>query len=153
MGKASRKKKDTVERRWKDKRCLHCGAARNIEAVWCHTCTMRARRKYRAAGYPQMTVQWPVRDTAVYEWLRAHFWNQDPRYRWPMSVEDFECELETGGPDSERALQEPTSMGQLSSRRLRTGARIVSTGGKAARGGPSDSGAVPDASTTPEEAS
>jgi ribosomal protein L40E len=59
MGKASRRKqearnarKDTVELRYEEKRCLNCGARRDIRAVWCHECSLKGRRQAPARSWP-----------------------------------------------------------------------------------------------------
>lgn len=83
MGRASRKKKDTVELRHKEKRCLHCGGPRE-EHIWCRRCVINARRRGREHHYP--TIKPPITraNQHLYHWLRQNFWNIDPRYRWPM---------------------------------------------------------------------
>lgn len=87
MGKASRKKKDTVEARWREKRCLHCGAT-DREGLWCRRCVINARRRGRENGYPSIKPPVTVSNRHLHHWLSQNFWNRDPRYRWPMIEDD-----------------------------------------------------------------
>jgi hypothetical protein len=93
MGKASRRKKDTVERRDLERRCLHCGAPRDLGAtvVWCSRCRRAALRA--AVHWP--IFKWPITD-AQRHWLLYEFWGKDPRFRWPMNIDEDEGEDDGG---------------------------------------------------------
>lgn len=98
MGRASRKKQDTPERRLKEKRCLHCGGGRDTGHVWCRRCVISARRRGRENGYPTIKPPVSAGNQHLYHWLRMNFWNIDPRYRWPMVVEVSGAAPESEGP-------------------------------------------------------
>ncbi len=89
MGKASNRKKiarnarkDTVEHRHDDKRCLHCGAARDIEAVWCHQCSLKGRRRGPSRSWP--VFKGPIFTEQQTEVLRQ--FPNDNRWDWPGFV-------------------------------------------------------------------
>lgn len=91
MGKASRKKRearearnDTADVRFADKRCMHCGARKQTEALWCEDCSRAGRRRSQFRAYPNF-VGPDFTDEQV-EILRSLV--KDPRWAWKALVED-----------------------------------------------------------------
>lgn len=90
MGKASRKKRearearsDTADVRFKDKRCMHCGAKKSTTALWCDPCSAAGRRRAQFVGWP---IHKPPLTDAQLENVKLLV--KDRRWAWRALVED-----------------------------------------------------------------
>jgi hypothetical protein len=90
MGKASRKKKearsareDTVEKRFSEKRCMHCGTKLDTCALWCTSCSLTARRRAPFRSYPNF--KGPDFTDEQVEIIKSLA--KDPRWAWGVPVD------------------------------------------------------------------
>ena len=90
MGKASQKKKaaraareDTVEKRFSEKRCMRCGAGKQTAALWCNTCSLKARRRAPFRAYPNFKgPDFTDEQVQIIKSLAT-----DPRWAWGVPVD------------------------------------------------------------------
>lgn len=90
VGKASRKKKearaareDTAEKRFSEKRCMHCGSQKQTTALWCDPCSLTARRRAPFRAYPNFKgPDFTDEQVEIIKTLAT-----DPRWAWGIPVD------------------------------------------------------------------